>query len=109
MSIIHYVVDSILDRLEVPDGHRQDPELLGAAYALAFMEEPHKGAEERFYDSSTTLPGDTPEETPYEVPVRDVLTEIYEDRILGRVHALGSADFVDLINTLATPDPYDEP
>ena len=109
MSITAYVVESILDRLEVPDGDRQDPELLGAAYALAFLEEPHGSAEQRFYDSVTTLPGDTADDLPYEMPVRDMLTEIYEDRILERVLALGRAEFVDLINAMATPDPCDEP
>ena len=105
MSITAYVVESILDRLEVPDGDRQDPELLGAAYALAFLEKPRGNVEQRFYGSVTTLPGDTADDLPYEMPVRDMLTEIYEDRILERVLALGRTEFVDLINALATPDP----
>jgi hypothetical protein len=86
------LVTAIFDRHEVIESHRQDPELLGAAYALAFLEAPDGGAEERFYDSFTTLPADTPEDLPYEMPTRAMLTEIYDGRISRRSHDLEMAD-----------------
>jgi hypothetical protein len=92
MSIHTTSITAIFDRLDIEEDHRQDPELLGAAYALAFLEAPDGGAEERFYDSYTTLPGDTPEAPSYEMPTRAMLTEIYEARIYRRVFDLKMAD-----------------
>ena len=92
MSISPDAIANIFDDHDVQDEHRHDPELLGAAYALAFLEEPDSGAEERFYDAYTTLPGDSPEDLPYQLPTREVLTEIYGARILGRSLALDMQD-----------------
>ncbi|BCW77884.1 MULTISPECIES: hypothetical protein [unclassified Arthrobacter] len=94
MSISTDTITAIFDRHDVQHEYRQDPELLGAAYALAFLEEPDGGAEQRFYDARTTLPGDTPDELSYEMPNRAMLTEIYDDRILRRSHILEMEDLM---------------
>ncbi|WP_285245729.1 hypothetical protein [Pseudarthrobacter sp. fls2-241-R2A-127] len=92
MSISPDTITGIFDRHDVQDEHRQDRELLGAAYALAFLEDPDGGAEERFYDAYTTLPGDSPEDLPYQLPTREMLTGIYGARILNRSLALEMED-----------------
>lgn len=92
MSISTDTITAIFDRNDVLDEHRQDPELLGAAYALAFLDDSDGGAEERFYNSDTILPGDTPEDPDYPMPTRDMLTEIYSARILRRSFALEMED-----------------
>jgi len=94
MSINPATITTIFDRHHVPDEFRQDPELLGAAYALAFLDDADGGAEERFYNSDTILPGDTPEDPSYQMPTRAMLTEIYNDRILRRNNDLYYADLM---------------
>ncbi|MGC0239523.1 hypothetical protein [Arthrobacter sp. SD76] len=100
MSINPAIITMIFDRHEVQDGHRQDPELLGAAYALAFLDNSDGGAEERFYNADTLLPGDTPEERSYRMPTRAMLTEIYNDRILRRSNALDVEDFMAEVDAI---------
>ncbi|MDQ0031517.1 hypothetical protein [Arthrobacter bambusae] len=94
MSISTDTITAIFDRHDVQDEHRQDPELLGAAYAMAFLEEPNGGAEQRFYDAWTILPGDTPDEPSYEMPNRAMLTEVYDARIRHRSHVLEMEDLM---------------
>lgn len=92
MSISNTTITAILDRADVPGALRGDPELLAAAYALAFLEDPAEGAEERFYTAATTLPGDTAGERPYEANNRALLTEIYHARLSDRLFELFTAD-----------------
>jgi hypothetical protein len=92
MSIQDTTITAILDRHHIPDEFRHDPELSAAAYALAFLDEPAGGAEERFYNSDTTLPGDTPDAPPYQAGNRGLLTEIYRSRISLRLEELYDAD-----------------
>ncbi|WP_461175224.1 hypothetical protein M1D93_19905 (plasmid) [Arthrobacter sp. Z1-9] len=93
MSIHHATITTILEGFNVPAELQDDPELRAAAYALAFLDDPAQGAEERFYDSATTLPGDTPDAMPYEVNNRALLTGIYESRLSERLDELYTAEF----------------
>ncbi|MFF1252725.1 hypothetical protein ACFVYC_09565 [Pseudarthrobacter sp. NPDC058329] len=91
MSIHHTTITAILDGFNVAAELQEDSELRAAAYALAFLDDPAGGAEERFYDSATTLPGDTPDAMPYEVNNRALLTGIYESRLSVRLDELYTA------------------
>lgn len=88
MSISQEVITEILDRAQVEDRFRTDPELLAAAYAIAFIDEPVTGPEGRLYESDVTLYGDNaPDNDPadgpdtYTMPTAAMLKEIYGYRI----------------------------
>lgn len=91
MSISQEVITEILDLAQVEDRFRTDPELLAAAYAIAFINEPITGPEERLYESDVTLYGDNaPDNDPadgpdtYTMPTAAMLKEIYGYRITSR-------------------------
>ncbi|MDF2051646.1 hypothetical protein [Arthrobacter sp. Cr_A7] len=92
MSIQDATITAILDSHHIPEEFRHDPELRAAAYALAFLDEPAGGAEERFYNSDTALPGDTPDAPSYQAGNRGLLTEIYCSRVSLRLGELYAAD-----------------
>ncbi|WP_104045115.1 hypothetical protein [Arthrobacter sp. ZGTC412] len=92
MSIHHTTITAIFDGFNVAAELQEDSELCAAAYALASLDDPAPGAEERFYDSATTLPGDTPDAMPYEVNNRALLTGTYESRLSERLDELYRAE-----------------
>lgn len=95
MSIEKDTITAIFQRHEVDPLHREDPELIGAAYALAFITHAEEGPEARLYASDVTLFDDDSEDGPhsYQASTAAMLTEIYDARIRHRSHELQDADF----------------
>ncbi len=93
MSIDQDTITAIFERNGVDPLHREDPELLGAAYALAFITHAEEGPEARLYASVVTLFDTDSEHGPdsYQASTAAMLTEIYEARIWSRSNELQDA------------------
>ncbi|KQQ92485.1 hypothetical protein ASF72_02020 [Arthrobacter sp. Leaf141] len=84
MSISQETITAIFDRAEVEPRRREDPELLGAAYAIAFINDAEEGPEARLYDSSVTLFSDEEGRYPYQASTSAMLEEVYIARMWRR-------------------------
>jgi hypothetical protein len=85
MNISDTTITEILDRNDVPQLLRTDPQLLAAAYNIAWLEHPPTdGPEARFLAGATLLPGDAPGDPDYQMANHVLLTEIYESQFRTR-------------------------
>lgn len=95
MTASETTITTILDRHNVPARFGQDPELRAIAYSLHRLTNPAEGPEARFYDASSLLPGDTPEEEAYLMENRALLNEIHTDQLSQRLESLQDAEEKD--------------
>lgn len=84
MSVSQESITAIFDRNGVALHHREDPEMLGAAYAIAFMDEAKEGPDATLYASTLNLTDDEEIIRYSKMPLDVLLQLVYEDRLFRR-------------------------